>query len=225
MPKQSPIEKSQKDNIPDDPISQEADSSRKRRWFGLFKKPAFMKDFPNLRMPPADEEFQLLPEEQLEEILRKASPEVAQEVQQDIKLLEEELFHYFRDRDRQASVFQNRYRLYQMWYVLLAFLATILGAAQALAAGTQWLPWFAFGETLIALAATMIATISSFEPPFPKWIQNRRIAEFLRQEYFRYLMRAEPYDHFNSVARRKMHLARRAAEINQGLNPNREEME
>jgi hypothetical protein len=203
-------------DVPAEPVSQ---FSRKGGFFSFLRRPAFMRDLPYMRLPPADDKFQLLPEEKLEKILAKAPPEMRQEIRDDMQLLQDELFRFFTRRDRLASVNQNRYRLFQILYILLALFATILGSAQALAINSKLLPWYAFAETAIALTATMLATISSFEPPFPKWVQSRRIAEFLRQEYFRYMMRAEPYDNFTDPALRKMHLARRAAEINQGRNP------
>lgn len=204
------------DNLPEEPISQQTGASR---WNLPFKLPTFMRDLPHMRLPKGREYFELLPPDELEKILAKASPELRKEIEDDMKILKEDLFQFFIRRDRLASEYQNNYRFYQLMYVLLAFGATIFGSLQALAMDSKFLVWVAFAETLIALTATMVAALSTYEPPLPKWVENRRIAESLRQEYFRYLTRSDPYDDVADKARRKMLLSRRAAEINQGRNP------
>lgn len=210
------------DTKPEDvaPISQSSQNDKV-----LVKKKAgmyFLRDMPKRQIEPPDPNFQLLPPDKLKEVLAKAPPHVAKEIEEDVAYLNQELLRFFKDRDYEAKKQQNRYRSYQIMFILLALGASCLGAAQALVSGKadHLLPFVAFGETAIALIATFVSTISTFEPPMPRYIHNRRIAESLRQEYFRYLMRVEPYDQFGSnVADRKMHLSRRAAEINQGKSP------
>jgi hypothetical protein len=70
----------------------------------------------------------------------------------------------------------------------------------------------------VALLATFLATISGRESPLPIWLNNRRRAEQLRREYFRYLMNLPPYDSIEGY-QRQMAASRRAADINRGVFP------
>ena len=142
-------------------------------------------------------------------------------IETDMQFLEAELLRLFRDRDYEASMQQNRYRLVQIGYIVLAALATLFGSLQALAlnsADNRLLPWMAFAETLVALIVTFLATVSGREPPLPLYLTNRRRAESLRREYFRYLMNLPPYDSVEGPQRRVM-LSSRSADINRGVFP------
>jgi hypothetical protein len=127
----------------------------------------------------------------------------------------------FRVRDYQAKFQQNRYRQYQIAYMLLATAATIAGSLLAISLRDtpQSAPFWGLVETLIALGATFLSALSTREPPLPLWIENRRIAEQLRREYFRFLMDLEPYDALEGYDRRST-LSMRAARINRGALPN-----
>jgi hypothetical protein len=209
-------ERKDPDQLPE-PVSQEPERSRTRR----LKRPAVLQEFPSWNVTPR-EDFGFIDRDELEKILSDAPDDVKEEILADMHVLEIELLNrFFKERDFEATRHQNRYRRFQIIYITLAFIATILGSAQAYAIAADWdaLTIIALLETVVALVATMVATISTSEPPFTQWIENRRIAEFLRQEYFRYLLRIDPYDRFTVKARRDMFLARRAAEINSGKYP------
>lgn len=200
-----------------EPVTQEPEKSLSRR----LKRPAMFQEFPSWRLT-SRQEFSFIDKAELETILKDAPDDVKEEILADMHVLEIELLNrFFKERDFEATRHQNRYRRYLVIYITLAFVATILGSAQAyaIAAWPEALTTIALMETVVALVATMVATISTSEPPFTEWIENRRIAEFLRQEYFRYLLRIDPYDRFTVKARRDMFLARRAAEINSGKYP------
>lgn len=206
---------------PKPPLSQAPEPKRKRK--RLFH---FTSDFPKRKLPDPNPNFQLIPEKDLEKLFndKNIPPNIRKEIKDDMAFLEEEMFHLFTKSDYQAKSYQNDYRRYQLWFILLAFFATLVGSFQAVVSGRDvaetWLPALAFVETVIALLATFVSTVSASDPPMNKWIQNRRIAEYMRQEYFRYLTGVDPYDEYRlDQPRREMLLARRVAEINQGKHP------
>ena len=182
--------------------------------------PEWAKQLPRLKFPPPSGDFQLISVERLREVLADGDPAALHRVEQDLVFLEHELLRLFRERDYEAKMQQNRYRLYQISYIMLAALATLIGSLQGLALNTQphTMPWLAFFETVIALAATFLAAISGREPPLPLYLNNRRRAESLRREYFRYIMNLSPYDSVEGPKRRML-LSARAADINRGVFP------
>ncbi|MBL8152927.1 MAG: DUF4231 domain-containing protein [Anaerolineae bacterium] len=167
--------------------------------------------------------YQLIKPEEMAQILAAADPESVKRLQDDMDFLDHELLRLFRQRDFEASLNQNRYRLIQIRFMALAAVATVIGALQALALGNenQLVPWLAFAETVVALVVTYMATIAGREPPLPLWLQNRRRAEYLRREYFRYLMDLPPYDTVDGYER-KLLLSTRAANINRGIYPDQQ---
>jgi Protein of unknown function (DUF4231) len=199
--------------VDEPPITQQTSTFR-TNW------PSWAKQLPQLRFPPPNPTFELIDRKRLRDILKDADPGAITRIEDDLKFLENELLRLFRDRDYEAALQQNRYRLYQILYILLAALATLLGSIQALVLNTNrtLLPWLAFGETIVALLATFLATISGREPPLPLYLNNRRRAESLRREYFRFLMGLPPYDTVEGPDRRQM-LSVRAADINRGVFP------
>ncbi|MDQ7025014.1 MAG: DUF4231 domain-containing protein [Anaerolineae bacterium] len=180
--------------------------------------PEWIRQLPIIRLKYRD--FQLIEPDELEKMLEDVSEETKTRILEDIETLDKELLWMFRERDYQAKEQQNRYRSLQIGFMLLASLATLIGALQAvtLDAFPTWLPWFAFGETIVALFTTFIATVQGNRPPMQLWLMNRRRAEYLRREYFRYLADVPPYDKLQDSDRRRM-LARRAADINRGVDP------
>lgn len=168
--------------------------------------------------PRAD--YQLIDRQKMRALLKDADPEALRRLDADIDFLDHELLRLFRQRDHQAAFQQNRYRLYQIGFIVLATFATLIGSLQALTLGSvpDWVPLLAFIETLIALGTTYLATISGRESPLPMWLSNRRRAEHLRREYFRFLMNIPPYNDLDAIQRRLM-LSQRAAEINRGFYP------
>jgi hypothetical protein len=199
------------------PVSQEKVGYRKN-W------PIWAQQFPSPNFPPQDKTFQLIKPNEMEAYLKEkgANEEAIKRLKEDIDFIEHELVRLFRDRDYSAKRDQNRYRSYQMTFMALATLATLVGSFQALALNTvpDWLPIFAFLETVVALATTYIATISSRESPLPQWLMNRRRAEYLRREFFRFLMDLPPYNDVSGYAR-KQKLSVRAANINRGVYPDK----
>jgi hypothetical protein len=182
-----------------------------------------MKQLPRLRAPEPDPNFKLIDPVQLEPVLASFPAVARARVLADIQELEAELMPLFREQDARAAYYQNQHRLYQITYIMLATAATILGSAQALslAGRPAYVPVLAFGETVIALFATYLATISGREPPYPRWLDHRRKAETLRREYFRYLMNLQPYQDLpgDKPYERKYLLAQRCADINRGMFP------
>jgi hypothetical protein len=201
---------------PQAPISQ-TPSDYRANW------PVWAKQLPRIRFPQQQPRFQLIDKAKLMEILTEKNIDAAaiKRIETDMQFLEAELLRLFRDRDYEASMQQNRYRLVQIGYIVLAALATLFGSLQALAlnsADNRLLPWMAFAETLVALIVTFLATVSGREPPLPLYLTNRRRAESLRREYFRYLMNLPPYDSVEGPQRRVM-LSSRSADINRGVFP------
>lgn len=183
--------------------------------------PAWMRELPYLRLPPVREDFSLVDRIKLHQELHDADPAALEAIDCDLDLIDRELMPYFRDLDREASLQQNRYRLYQVGYIFLAMCATIIGALLALAlreTPPRWVPLLSFLETVVALITVFLATISSRESPLSIWLQNRRCAESLRREVFRFLLNLPPYDAVEGY-RRRMLLAERAALINRGTFP------
>jgi hypothetical protein len=199
----------------DVPITQGNAKSR-ANWF------MWARELPRLGDPqPATDDFQLIDPAALAEVMKDADPAARQRVQNDIKFMDHELLRLFREVDTQAKQNQNRYRLFQLGYIALAGAATLFGSLQALSLNTHrdWMPWLAFAETVIALVATYLATISGREPPLPRWLDNRRKAESMRREYFRYLLNLPPYDGVAEGPVRRRLLSQRAADINRGIFP------
>ena len=96
----------------------------------------------------------------------------------------------------------------------------MIGSLQLITFGNQpeIMPGFAFLETVIALMTAFLAALGGREQPQEQWLLNRRRAEQLRREYFRFLTRVPPYDEIAGYQRRML-LAQRAAEINRGVQP------
>jgi hypothetical protein len=182
--------------------------------------PAWAKELPRMRDPEPTQNFQLIDPKAMSEVLRDADPAAYKQIEDDLKFMEHELTRLFKDADLTAKINQNRYRLFQLGYILLAALAALFGSLQALTlnARNDLLPWLAFAETVVALFATYLATISGREPPLPAWLEARRKAESMRREVFRYLLNLKPYDAVDGPDRRRL-LSRRAADINRGVFP------
>lgn len=184
--------------------------------------PAFIRELPVLRFPPQRTDFQLINEKALKELLQDVEPEIVEHIVKEMNEIEHDCMRLFRERDYEASDQQNAYRLYQLGYMFLATMATILGSAQAISFGSNadLVPFFALAQTMIAGLATFLSFISTREPPLPRWLEHRRRAEFLRREYMRYLMQLPPYDDVKAQPyQRKQVLAVRAANANRGDLP------
>lgn len=186
-------------------------------------QPAWVRDLPQwgaFRPDKPNPEYKLFKKDELDGLLKKYPTDVQQAVREDIAHMEKELMVLFRERDHTASINQNRYRKFQILYILLAAVATTVGSFQALAlfSYTPMAPVWGFIETIIALIVTFLATLISRESPLQQWLDNRRRAEQMRREYFRYLCNLPPYHDLQKDDRRRS-LARRVADINRGMDP------
>jgi uncharacterized membrane protein YkvA (DUF1232 family) len=182
------------------PITQEKKTFRES-W------PEWMRQLPQIQFPEnPNENFELINPEQLERIIAstKASPEAIAQLRSDLAFLDKELLRLFRQRDFDAKYQQNRYRFYQIAYMV------------SLNSAPDWVPFLGFLETIIAVMTTFLATVSANEPALPLWLENRRKAEQMRREYFRFLMDLAPYDGLDNYDRRRK-LSVRVANINRGL--------
>lgn len=197
------------------PITQERNPNRRANW------PEWMRQMPRLHFPPPNDAFQLVDPEKVTNLLSGLDSTTQQSIMNDLKFLNSELLKRFQERDHEASLQQNRYRLYQIGFIVLATSATIVGSLQSLALGNNptLVPWLAFIETGIALLATYLATIGSREPPLERWMTNRQRSEGLRREYFRYLLCLPPYDAIPEEYKRRLMLKERMADIYRGVFP------
>ncbi len=185
--------------------------------------PVWLREMPRygpFRPAQPDPRFRLLDPDQLEQVLQGVPEVVRQEIYEDVDYLEYEVLRLFRERDHRAKMQQNRYRRQQINFLLLAILSTLVGSLQLIALSNQpeQMPVFAFIETFISLLTAFLAAVGGRVPPQEQWLLNRRRAEELRREYFRFLTRVPPYDEIGGYQRRML-LAQRAAEINRGLQP------
>jgi len=191
------------------------------------RMPDWMKDLPVRRMPSEpNPNFHLISEAWLLQAIYVSDDAEDQErlchhITENVAILEARLMPLFRQHDHEGKVYQNRYRLYQIYYIILAALATILGGFQALfATGNSDLlaAVIAFSETVIALIAVSLVMISGREETLKLWLEHRRCAEQLRREYFRFLLNLAPYDTLKYPENQQL-MAERAASINQGNYP------
>src|SRR2546423_12817508 len=97
-------------------------SSSRQNW------PEWARQLPRFRFLPLNENFELIDRARLRSEISSADAEVAKLIEDDLDFLERELLRLFRDRDYEASQQQNRHRLYQVAFGLLAMLAAMFGA-------------------------------------------------------------------------------------------------
>lgn len=187
------------------------------------KRASWVRDMPQFgtfKPDKPDASYKLINPDALKTVLEGHSERVVKRIQGDMDYAEHEVLRLFRARDYDAARNQNRYRKTQIFYILLAGLATTFGALQAytLAGNPRLSPWFGLVETVVALSTVFIAAINARRPPLRAWMSNRRIAEQLRREYFRFITNLPPYTDLNADDRRA-ELSKRAANINLGIEP------
>lgn len=215
---------------PPEPASGQYDGSKPekapqaRDW-----RPIWLREMPNFRQFPQtpDEGYELISDKVLDELEKEPgiTKEAVDRIRKDREFLNYELRRLFLERDHEAKLEQNRYRVYQISFIILATVATMIGSIQALllANRPEWVPLAAFAETAVALITTFLATVRGNNPPLRSWLDNRRRAESMRREYFRYIMRLPPYHESDDERRKryrlKVDLANRAAQINKGQFP------
>ena len=210
------IEKEERENTP---INQRKLPSR-YRW------PAWLKELPLPHIPTTpNPNFHLISEARLLQAIELTDNQEFQEqlcrrLTRDAAVLEVRLMPHFRERDHEAKLYQNRYRSYQIGFVLLAALATLLGGLQALELYhyRYVAAVVAFLETLVTLASIYLVTLNGREPILKNWLSSRRCAEQLRREYFRYLLRLPPYHNLRSSASQEL-IGIRTSAIFLGSNP------
>lgn len=185
----------------------------------------WFRQFPSFNFPSSPrQEFVLLNDADVKSLLDAYDiahdAPAAQRVWDDMTVLNEELMPIFRERDHVAKREQNRYRLYQLSFLLLATAATAIGSFQvwALQSAQEMILVFGLFETFIALLTVFVSTLMGNRQPLGEWLENRRLAEQLRREYYRFLTDSQPYDLLEGTDRKKR-LARRAAAINNRKDP------
>jgi hypothetical protein len=177
--------------------------------------PEWMRQLP-IQHPTPDPNYQLIKYEELDRILRTVESGVAEVIRKDVGVLEKNLMSLFRERDFTAKQAQNRYRLHQLRFALLCVLTTLLGGLQAaFVDSANFLSLIGFFTLILTLLALFFVTVQA---PFRLWQLNRRRAEYLRQEYIRYITNQPPYNNLGESERRRK-LAQRAADINRGIAP------
>ncbi len=193
--------------------------------------PAFIQQLPfwpiNFVPTEPHTDFELINRNKLKELAAKDGDIDLDLIQSDVRFLDYELLRLFRQRDHYAKKHQIKYQRFQILYLLLAAAAGLAGSLQALEfnSNPENMPIYSFIETVIALLATFLATISGRQSPLQNWLKNRQRAEALRREYFRYLGRVRPYEEYDNNGNIRepyvlqMLLARRAADINRGVDP------
>lgn len=198
------------------PVSQGRPDFRKRLPVWIQELPQFGK----FRPSEPDPTYQLLVKKDLEALLVDTPEEVRERIFEDLDFMDYEMLRLFRQRDHLAKFNQNRYRRRQIFFLALAVLATLVGSLQVISLNSnpEIMPMFAFLETLVALLTAFLAAIGGRESPQELWLTNRRRAEQMRREYFRYLTRMPPYDEVTGY-QRQMLLSQRAADINRGMYP------
>jgi hypothetical protein len=188
---------------------------RRSRW------PEWMQQLPYMNfMPGPDPTYQLIDEQAMSELLQDTAPGVIERIREDLRFLDFEALRLFRERDYEAKRNQNRYRAYRVSFLLLSALAALMGIIQAILFrnNPNLVPVFSFILVVIMLLTTYLSTVSGRESPVQLWLANRRRAEALRREYFRFLLNVPPYDQTVGYSR-KMLLSKRAADINRGVDP------
>lgn len=199
-------------NQPVQPVSQQSPSSR--------RAPEWRRRFPKLRPDPINHNFQLIEPDRLEAMLKTMNQPAADRFRKDIQFLEQPLLRLFRERDHEAYVHQNTHRLFQLSFIGLSVLATLVGAllTLTLTSNATFSAFLGFVEAVIAAVTAALAALQGNRPPQALWLQNRLRAEYLRREYYRFLMNLEPYTSLDEIQRRRA-LEMRAAEINMGVFP------
>jgi len=178
----------------------------------------WIRQLPSLRFPRRQNEaFELISDEFLHQIATTYQLDEAalEKIKQDRDFMEPELMVYFRELDHKAKLQQNGYRLFQLSILALATLATIIGSLQAvmLSSNPDILPWLGALEAFVALLTVFVVQTRGTNSRLSDWLNNRRKAEQMRREFFRYLMDLPPYRSIEVDYERKQTLSRRAAEI------------
>ncbi len=196
------------------PIAQRAAEQRKAQFSGwVWWQQRPKRAFPN----EPDPNFKLVSDEMLEQLTQefRLSPAAMARIRQDLGHLDHELLRYFRETDHAAKKFQNGFRLYNVRILILAAVATMIGAFQAISLSIDPSLLLVLGaaETIVALYTVYVVNTRSQDASLDDWLKNRRQSEQLRREFFRYLLYLPPYMEGELEYERKRKLSRRAASI------------
>lgn len=153
-----------------------------------------------------DQSFKLVDVRGLSDITGYHTHPAREVIEKDVKFLDEVVLQRFRQFDAEAKLYQNKYRRYQITYMLLAALATLLGSILALAFDKNSTVVYlaGFGETAIALITTYFATTVDTKDLLEKYLLKRQRAEALRREYFRYIANLVPYNTSSDAERQRI---------------------
>lgn len=134
---------------------------------------------------------------------------ISQELNADIRELDQHLLPHFWRINQKAKFFQNRYFQYQWAFILAAFLTTALAAVNVLIYALNWQHGWDTGTFLGTLKAQeflgfftavmsgIAATVSFLDAnqtPQNRWFKFRAQAESLRSLYFLFLARQNPFN-------------------------------
>lgn len=93
----------------------------------------------------------------------------------------------FEKLDLEALLEQTRHRRLQLLSLVLAALASVFGAVQAMVAERDDYWWPGAAVAVIGLAAAAVTRYANQTAPMSKYLDSRARAEELRSLYFRYL--------------------------------------
>jgi hypothetical protein len=113
------------------------------------------------------------------------------ELEDDFRVLRDELEPVFAELDRAALAGQNTYRLVNLLLITGGAAATALGAVQAAAAGGRF--WLGIAEAVLTGLLAPLAIAARSGKAHRAYFTNRLKAERLRAEYFVFLTRAGDY--------------------------------
>jgi hypothetical protein len=204
---------------PSQPITQKTAQQRTAEWRkAQFSGWVWWQQRPKRNFPAEpDPDFQLVSNQTLEELSHEfnLSPAAVARIRHDLAHLDHELLRYFRETDHAAKKFQNGFRLYNVRILILAAVATMIGALQAISLSIDASLLLVLGaaETIVALYTVYVVNTRSQDASLDDWLKNRRQSEQLRREFFRYLLYLPPYMEGELEYERKRKLSRRAASI------------
>lgn len=180
--------------------------------------PEWVRMLPRIRFRQQNLDFQLINKHILQQLLKDVRPDIVWRVSEDVEFAETELLRLFRQRDFNAAYHLNRFHLTELLAVILVLTLVIIGSF------TLWTTItnpamgvvLAFVSTVITLLLVYLLAVRGQEPAYPIYMSNRIRAEFLRREYFRYLIGLPPYHLSNEGVERKRTFAMRVADMNRG---------
>ncbi|MBK8024700.1 MAG: DUF4231 domain-containing protein [Chloroflexi bacterium] len=163
--------------------------------------------------------FQLIDPQALARVLRDVRPDIADAIRKELAFMEPEILRLFRERDFFAKQKLNRYILFELVVVLLVIGLVVVGSLRLWTTLTGGALSALLGvvAVIIALIAIFVSTVRGREAAYPQYMMHRSRAEFLRREYFRYLLNLPPYTMDRGIEKMQT-LALLAANLNRGAD-------